>query len=42
MGFQYESRVQEALRRVVRDILEEVARTGLPDAHHFYISLRTN
>ena len=42
MGFQYESRVQEALRRVVRDILEEVARTGLPDPHHFYISLRTN
>ena len=42
MGFQYERRVQEALRRVVRDVLEEVARTGLPDPHHFYISLRTN
>jgi hypothetical protein len=42
MGFQYENRVQEALRRVVREVLEEVAHTGLPDPHHFYISLRTN
>lgn len=42
MGFQYEQRVQEALRGVVRDILKEVAEKELPDPHHFYISLRTN
>ena len=42
MGFQYEQRVQEALRRVVHDILKEVAEKELPDPHHFYISLRTN
>jgi len=42
MTFQYEHRVQEALRKVVHDILVEVSQKGLPEPHHFYISLRTN
>lgn len=42
MGLIYEARVQEALRGVVRDVLKQVAKDGLPDPHHFYISLRTS
>jgi hypothetical protein len=38
----YDLHVQEALRGVVRKVIAEVAREGLPGDHHFYISFRTN
>lgn len=37
----YDEIVQEALRAVVGRVLGEVASTGLPGAHHFYISFKT-
>ncbi|WP_407050354.1 SspB family protein [Methyloraptor flagellatus] len=37
----YDVLVQDALRGVVRKILAEVAQTGLPGQHHFYISFDT-
>lgn len=37
----YDILAQEALRGVVRKVLAEVARTGLPGAHHFYITFGT-
>ena len=37
----YDVLVQDALRGVVRKILSEVAQTGLPGQHHFYISFDT-
>ncbi len=37
----YEGLAQEALRGVVRDVLQRVAKTGLPGEHHFYISFET-
>jgi hypothetical protein len=37
----YDVLVQDALRGVVRKVLGEVARTGLPGDHHFYISFDT-
>ncbi len=33
--------VQDALRGVVRKVLSEVAKTGLPGDHHFYVSFDT-
>lgn len=33
--------VQDALRGVVRKVLAEVARTGLPGEHHFYVTFDT-
>lgn len=41
-GFNYEEMVQENLRQVVREALETVAADGLPGAHHFYISFKTD
>jgi hypothetical protein len=38
----YAAWAEEALRAVVRDALEHVARAGLPGEHHFYISFRTD
>ncbi len=38
----YDILAQDALRGVVRKVLSEVARTGLPGEHHFYISFRTH
>ncbi|MDR2782031.1 MAG: ClpXP protease specificity-enhancing factor SspB, partial [Holosporaceae bacterium] len=38
----YESRIQKALREVVRDILIDVANNGLQEPHHFYITFDTN
>lgn len=32
---------QEAMRGVVRAVLQQVVKTGLPDEHHFYISFHT-
>ncbi|MDX6805570.1 SspB family protein [Terrihabitans rhizophilus] len=37
----YDLLAQEALRGVVRRVLEDVSRTGLPGEHHFYISFNT-
>lgn len=37
----YDILTQDALRSVVRKVLAEVARTGLPGDHHFYISFLT-
>lgn len=37
----YDLLVQDALRGVVRHVLSEAARDGLPNDHHFFISFRT-
>ena len=37
----YDVLVQEALRGVVRKVVGEVVRTGLPGDHHFYIAFDT-
>jgi hypothetical protein len=37
----YDILAQEALRGVVRKVLAEVSRTGLPGEHHFFISFST-
>ena len=37
----YDILTQEALRGVVRKVLAEVAKTGLPGEHHFFISFIT-
>lgn len=37
----YDILAQEALRGVVRKVLAEVAKTGLPGEHHFFISFLT-
>ena len=37
----YDVLVQDALRGVVRKVLSEVARTGLPGDHHFFIAFDT-
>jgi hypothetical protein len=37
----YDILVQEALRNVVRKVLSEVVKTGLPGEHHFFISFYT-
>jgi hypothetical protein len=41
-GFNYEEMVQESLRNVVREALDIAATEGLPGAHHFYISFKTD
>jgi hypothetical protein len=38
----YDLLVQEALKSVVRRVLSDAAREGLPGEHHFYISFRTD
>jgi hypothetical protein len=37
----YDILAQDALRGVVRKVLSEVARTGLPGDHHFFLSFAT-
>ncbi len=37
----YDLQVQNALKGVVRKVLSDAARDGLPGDHHFYISFRT-
>lgn len=37
----YDILAQEALRGVMRKVLAEVARTGLPGSHHFFITFLT-
>lgn len=41
-GIDYPALVQDALRRLVRDVLGQVADLGLPGRHHFYISFATD
>lgn len=38
----YELLSQEAMRGLVRTVLQQTAKTGLPGEHHFYISFDTN
>lgn len=38
----YEALQQEAMRGVVRSVLRETERSGLPGEHHFYISFNTH
>lgn len=38
----YAAFVDNAMRGVVRDILRQVERSGLPGSHHFFISYRTD
>ncbi len=38
----YDILAQDALRGVVKKVLQEVARTGLPGEHHFYVTFDTN
>jgi hypothetical protein len=38
----YDQMVENALRSVVREALGVVASTGLPGAHHFFITFRTD
>jgi len=38
----YDLLVQEALRSVVRKVLTDAARDGLPGEHHFFITFRTD
>jgi len=38
----YDILAQEALRGVMRKVLQEVARTRLPGNHHFFITFMTN
>ncbi|GEO80949.1 SspB family protein [Pararhodospirillum oryzae] len=40
--FAYDQMVESALKGVVREALDVTARQGLPGAHHFYITFRTN
>ena len=37
----YDILTQDALRRVIRKVLEEVQRSGLPGDHHFFITFDT-
>jgi uncharacterized protein len=37
----YEALAQDAMRGVVRSVLENTAKSGLPGEHHFYISFDT-
>ena len=37
----YDLRLQEALRGAVRSIMIDVAKTGFPGDHHFYVSFKT-
>lgn len=38
----YDLLVQDAMRGVVRKVLTDAARSGLPGDHHFYITFRTH
>jgi uncharacterized protein len=38
---QYDQLVDQALKSVIKNVLSEVAKTGLPGDHHFYISFKT-
>lgn len=38
----YEALAQSALRGIVRSVLQQAAKSGLPGQHHFYIAFNTN
>jgi len=38
----YDSKVQSALKKVIQDVMKEVAQHGMPDEHHFLITFATN
>jgi len=38
----YDVLTQEALRDVIKKVLEEISATGLPGEHHFFITFRTD
>ena len=38
----YDLLTQQALRAVVRSVLSEAAKKGLPGDHHFYVSFDTH
>ncbi len=38
----YEALAQDAMRGLVRNVLQRTAKSGLPGDHHFYISFDTN
>lgn len=40
-GLRYDKMVEEALRGVVRQTLNEVEQGGLPSEHHFYVTFET-
>jgi hypothetical protein len=40
--FRYDRMVETALRGVVREALSRAAKHGLPGAHHFYITFKTD
>ncbi|MBL8702306.1 MAG: hypothetical protein JNK67_28225 [Alphaproteobacteria bacterium] len=40
-GLRYEQMMESAMRGVMREALIQVAESGLPGQHHFYISFRT-
>jgi hypothetical protein len=42
LSLDYPRRLDAALRGVVRDVLAEVAREGLPGESHFYLTFRTD
>jgi hypothetical protein len=42
LGLRYDRMVENALRGVVREALQEVVSEGLPGEHHFYITFLTN
>jgi uncharacterized protein len=37
----YDLLVQDALRSVVKNVIADAAKNGLPGEHHFYVSFRT-
>ncbi|PCI59683.1 MAG: hypothetical protein COB37_11005 [Kordiimonadales bacterium] len=37
----YDARVQNALRQVVKEVLADTARDGLQGGHHFYVAFKT-
>ncbi len=39
---EYDKLMEHAVRSVVREVLERTAANGLPGAHHFYITFRTD
>lgn len=41
-AFRYDELVQDALIAVVRNVLRDVSKNGLPGNHHFYIRFRTD
>lgn len=41
-GIEYGSLMHEAMRGLIRNVLDQVAKDGLPGAHHFFITFDTS